>query len=312
MHAIALDMGGTFLKSAIVSNDGEIVQESFYKVPSFSNCSKNVIIENMLNTLRVQIKRAKELHMKIEGIGIGIPGPADYEKGILYIPPRLNKYQSIYGVSLKDEIIEHLNIGNVKFELDSFLFLRGENWLGVARNFSRVIGITLGTGLGSAFMINGKIVVDETITPPEGWIGGLAYKDGIVEDVISARWIVREYKKLKGIDKDFEVEEIAYFAERGDRICQRIFEELGENLSLVLEPIALRFRPDAIVFGGQISKSFKLFENTLKSGLSQLPFPIKIRTAKYIDLSSLYGAAYLIFSNYQDQSQNDSSHNQPT
>lgn len=312
MYAIALDMGGTFLKSAIVSSEGEIVQETFRKIPSLSNCSKDVIIENMLKTLLIQLERARELNIEIKGIGIGIPGPADYERGILYIPPKLNKYHAVYGLSLRDEIVQHLNVDNVIFELDSFLFLRGESWLGAAKNLNRVIGITLGTGMGSAFMINGEIVIDETITPPEGWIGGLAYGDGIVEDIISARWITSQYKKLKGIDKDLEVEEIAHFAEQGDQTCQKIFEELGVNLKSVLEPIALKFRPDSIIFGGQISKSFKLFAGTLKSGWTQLPFPVKIETAKYIDLSPIYGAAHLIFSNCRDQSKIDSLRNRLT
>jgi len=56
MYAIALDMGGTFLKSAIVSSEGEIVQETFRKTPSLSNCSKDVIIENMLKTLLMQLE----------------------------------------------------------------------------------------------------------------------------------------------------------------------------------------------------------------------------------------------------------------
>lgn len=298
MHAIALDMGGTFLKSAIVNSKGSILEGSFNKTSSLSNSSKELIMKNILNILEMQMKRAKDIDIKIEGIGIGIPGPADYEKGILYIPPELNKYHSLYGISLKDEIMKHLDVNNIEFELDSFLFLRGENWIGAAKNFDRVIGITLGTGLGSAFMVNGEIVVDEEITPPQGWIGGLKYEKGIVEDIISARWISYQYKKLKNSDINLEVEEIARMATQGDKMSQMIFEELGKNLSLVLKPIVSKFKPDGIIFGGQISKSFNLFENTLKEGLAQLPFSIEVKPAKFIELSSLYGATYLIFSTY--------------
>lgn len=298
MYAIALDMGGTFLKSAIVNSKGGILEGSFNKTTSLSNSSKELIVKNILNILEMQIKKAKDLDIKIEGIGIGIPGPADYEKGILYIPPELNKYYSLYGISLKDEMMKCLDIKNIEFELDSYLFLRGENWVGSAKNFNRVIGITLGTGLGSAFMVNGEIVVDEEITPPQGWIGGLKYGQGIVEDIISARWISSQYKKLKNSDISPEVEEIAHMAAQGDKISQMIFQELGKNLSLVLKPIVSKFKPDGIIFGGQISKSFNLFESSLKKELNKLPFLIEIRPAKFIDLSSLYGAAYLIFSTY--------------
>jgi len=298
MYAIALDMGGTFLKSAIVNSKGSILDGSFTKTSSLSNSSKELIMKNILNILEMQIKRAKDINVKIEGIGIGIPGPADYEKGILYIPPQLNKYYSLYGISLKDEILKQIDFTNIQFELDSFLFLRGENWVGAAKNFNRVIGITLGTGLGSALMVNGEIVVDEKIIPPQGWIGGLKYGKGIVEDIISARWISHQYKKLKNSDINLEVEEIARLARQGDKISLMIFEELGKNLSMVLKPIVLKFKPECIIFGGQISKSFNLFESSLKKDLNQLPFSIEIKPAKFIELSPLYGAAYLIFSTY--------------
>jgi len=298
VYAVTFDMGGTYLKSAIVNDKGEILEGSFNKKPSKSKCSKETIINNIVNLLNLEIRKALDLSLDIVGLGIGIPGPADYEKGILYIPPKLNKYHSLYGVKLKEEIGKKIGVENIIFDSDASLFLRGEKWIGAAKNFNRVIGITLGTGLGSAFMMNGKIIVDSKITPPKGWIGGMKFKNGIVEDFISARGITSRFKQLKKDSSICTVEEIAALASNGDKTAKQVFEELGKTLGKVLKPIATKFKPDCIVLGGQISKSFPLFEVALIQELRALPFEVRVEVANFIELSSLYGAAKLVFSTY--------------
>ena len=212
-----------------------------------------------------------------------------------------HKFSSIYGLNLKTELISRLNLKKalpIQFENDAWVFLRGETWRGAARGYNRIVGLTIGTGLGSAFMVGDEIVTKGPGIPADAWIGGLPYNDGIVEDRVSRRGIIARYRELVGNTYSGEdVKEIALKGlKNGDKNSLKVFREIGIILAEVLTPILSDFRAECLVFGGQISKSFSLFENPLKQLLKKVPTLKKITRARFIDLSPLYGAAKLVFS----------------
>jgi glucokinase len=182
--------------------------------------------------------------------------------------------------------------------------LRGEAWVGAAKGYRRIIGITLGTGLGSAFLVKDKILTQGTGIPPLGWIGGIPYENGIVEDKITLRWIRARYKELSKQKSNLSVKEIAKRGKQeGDEVSLCTFEEMGQRLGKILRPITFKFKADCMVFGGQISKSFSLFSAPIKKELRSAPHLKKIAAARSIDLSPVYGAAKIIFlgSRYKSQ-----------
>ena len=290
--AIGLDVGGTSLKSAVIASDGSILENSFRRTPINSKGSADSIIETFVQTLNSHLEMVEA---EIEGIGIGMPGPFDYDHGICLIPPELHKYNAIYGLNLKQKLIEQLGIKELRFENDAWVFLRGEAWIGAAKGYNRIIGLTVGTGLGSAFMVEDQILSKGTGVVPSGWIGGMPDGNGIIEDKISLRWIIARYKELSGEKNDLSVEEIAMRGSRGDKASLKTFEEIGQKLGQTLKPIASQFKADCIVFGGQISKSFSLFSDPIESELQSVSTLKKIVPAYSIDLSPIYGAAKLVF-----------------
>ena len=149
----------------------------------------------------------------------------------------------------------------IRFENDAWTFLRGEAWRGAAQGHNRVVGLTLGTGLGSAFMVHDEIVIEGPGVPPHAWIGALPYANGIVEDKISRHGIIARYQELAG-NAYSENEDIKEIALRGlghrDTNSLQVFNELGSTLAQVLNPILLDFKAECLVLGGQISKSFSL------------------------------------------------------
>lgn len=180
-------------------------------------------------------------------------------------------------------------------------FLRGEAWVGAAKDYNRVVGLTLGTGVGSAFMINKQLVREGPGVPPYAWIGGMPYENGIVEDKITRWWIITRYKELITREhlkeRDFDVKEIALRGIKNrDKVSLQVFEEMGRRLGWILNPILSEFQAECLVLGGQISKSFSLFANPLKNELQFIPTLKKITRARMIDLSPIYGEASLIFS----------------
>ncbi|MCD6538885.1 ROK family protein [Candidatus Bathyarchaeota archaeon] len=300
-YVVSLDVGGTFLKSAIIGSDGSILDGSIQKVPINSRGSSEEIIGTFTSTLKESMEMAESKRIEIMGIGIDTPGPFDYARGISLMGRGLgqDKFSSIYGINLRDEFRKHLGLSKdfpIIFEPDSWAFLRGEAWVGAAKGYRRIIGITLGTGLGSAFMVDDEIVIGGRGVPGYGWLALLPFRDGVIEDRISRRGIIARYEELTGKSAGgLDVIDIARKAMDGDKISLQIFEEIGTILGKALKRICLDFRPECIVFGGQISKSYSLFEESFKRQLGSIPGLKKIAQAMWIDYSPLYGVARLLF-----------------
>lgn len=296
--ALALDVGGTFLKSAVITSNGLLLKKTFQKTPIDSQGSAETIVGNFIKMLKSVLDAAEELGLEVVGIGIGMPGPFDYDKGVSLMK---HKFAAIYGLNLKREFVQRLDLEEdflIRFEVDAWAFLRGEAWRGAAQGYDRSVGLTLGTGLGSAFMVKDEMVVEGSGVPPHAWVGGLPYDDGIVEDKISRRGIITRYKELVG-NTYSESEDVKEIALKGlkhrDKNSLQVFSELGFTLAQILKPLLSDFRAECLVFGGQISKSFPLFEAPLKSQLKTVSSLKKITRARFIDLSALYGAAKIVF-----------------
>ncbi|HJX69788.1 MAG TPA: ROK family protein [Dehalococcoidia bacterium] len=284
-----MDIGGTSLKSAVLSGECEVLLNSFSLTSINSRGSAEQIIATITSMLKKQSQEANNFG-ELKGIGLSIPGPFDYEKGISLMK---HKFQNIYGLNLRSEITKMLALPErlpVIFEEDSAAFLKGEAWMGNAKGFNRIIGLTLGEGLGASFMVNGKITRDTSQgTPPDGELWHLPCEGGILEDKLSRRGIMQIYREITGSSEESDVKDIALRAESGDVSSIRTFEEFGLIMGQLLKPHVQRFNAECIVIGGQISKSFELFATPLSKVLSLTPSLKKVTRAKSVELSPLYG-----------------------
>lgn len=291
-YVLGLDVGGSSLKSALVDPTGLVMKNSFDKTLLNNKDTAENILRQICRAISAQLEKVGL--QQVSGLGIGMPGPFDYIRGISKMK---HKFAALYGVNLDYEIrkrLELLDDFTIRFGPDSWCFLRGESWLGAAQSCNRTIGITLGTGLGSAFMAEGQLVKDGPGVPPYAWIGALPYNGGTVEDKVSQRWLVTRYKELSG--QSLEVKEIAERALLNkDKNSLRVFNELGRTLGEVLTPIAYKFNAECIIFGGEISKSFELFSAPILDALLKVPSVKNVTKATYIELSPIRGSAQMVF-----------------
>lgn len=219
------------------------------------------------------------------GLALAFPGPFDYELGISYMK---HKYEQLYGADIRRALADGFACDPVKihFLSDSAGFLLGEAYRGAAAGVSRAIGITLGTGMGSAFSINGEIVTEGPGVPADGEIWNQPYRGGIVEDVISSRAIQQIYRRLTGAS--VEVSEIARLVPE-NILARQTFAAFGKELGTVLGETCAAFRPERIVLGGAISRSAALF---LPAAQAELALPsIELRVSALFDNAPLIGAA---------------------
>jgi glucokinase len=191
----------------------------------------------------------------IQGASLAMPGPFDYARGLSWMR---HKMPYLYGVDLRQAMADRMGwkVGQVHFLNDAAAFLLGEVVSGAARSASRAVGITLGTGVGSAFAVNGRVVTEGPGIPGGGEIWNLPFGEGIVEDLISTRAIQQSYRKCTGLER--EVAAIAA-GEANDPTAVEVFAGFGRDLGNVLKSLLHGFEPDVVVLGGGISRSAHLF-----------------------------------------------------
>ncbi|MFZ5515501.1 MAG: ROK family protein [Candidatus Zhuqueibacterota bacterium] len=296
--AIALDVGGSSVKSAIVAESGDILHGSVNRTTIHSKGEFQHIIDSFIHVLDNAFHLATERQVAIAGIAIGMPGPFDYANGVSLIKG-VDKYEAIYGVNLTEIFRAGLNLTPefpIMFENDAWAFVLGEAWIGAGRDFNRIIGLTLGTGMGSGFIANGDIVASGPGIPALAWIGGRKYKDGILDDRISSRGIIGTYLKLlRSEEKNVTVKLIAERADAGDVPALTAFEETGQIMGHMLVWHVRNFQAECLVIGGQIAQSFHLFGPALQQVFANEKLPTVIKPAVHIETSAMLGASRLLF-----------------
>lgn len=246
---IGVDIGGSHITAAIVNLfSGTIEQASLQRIQVEPHASANEILELWATTISKVVPLENLSNCQI---GIAMPGPFDYENGICWMK-NVNKYDHLYGLDIRQELAKRLDISpsQISFRNDAEAFLAGEMVFGAGRGFSKGLGITLGTGLGTSLFEKGNAYdLALGINHP--------LHDGVAEDYISTRWFIKRYAQLTQ-DAIAGVKELAG-AYKANPAARQTFDEFAQNLSVVMEQFVALYQPDVIVFGGNIAQSSELF-----------------------------------------------------
>jgi len=156
--------------------------------------------------------------------------------------------------------------------------LLGEMASGAGKGYDRVALVTLGTGLGFAMSIDGKLNNNEMGSPAVP-LWNRPYGKGILEDYVSKRGF------LRGFPEGLTVKDLAMKANKGDSAALFRFADAGAVLAQSIAPILEEYRIECLLFGGQISRSFNLFSPAVRTGLAN------VSTLKQISRVSDIGAA---------------------
>jgi len=290
MAYITIDVGGTYLKSAVLFNTAEVLPDSWYVTKSFSKDSKEKIIQAFFETVAHGLSCIEKKELILGGIGIAFPGPFNYENGI---PLMEHKFMSIYGVNLREIIYGFPGVPfdiPIKFMHDANAVLAGELWIGKAVGHDNAAVVTLGTGLGFALSENGVIQCN-SIGGPLVTIYSLPYRQGILEDYTAQRGFLNIYQRITGNAElgKIKVSDIGKWASEGDQDSIQTFREVGEILAESLENILIERNITCLLLGGQISRSFQYMDESLKLGLKNVKCLREISVVESIDNAALLG-----------------------
>lgn len=291
--AIGVDIGGSHISCAAVDLKNFSVLEYTRTERAVDNKAEaSTIIGIWAQAISDVIGKIDPESLK--GIGFGMPGPFDYVKGISYIKG-VAKYEKMYGCNVKNSIADSLNFHDsfpVRFMNDVTTFAVGEALVGKASEYERSMSVTLGTGLGSAFIANRIPIVDGPEVPKLGCVYHLPYGDNIADDYFSTRWFIKRYKEFTGKQLS-GVKEFAELATT-DKTVNDLFTEFGTNLGVFLAPWLKRFKAEIVVVGGNISNAYDLFGDIFEKSLRHEGCTCRVALSELKEDAAFIGAAYLL------------------
>lgn len=224
---------------------------------------------------------------------IALPGPFDYRRGMGNFEG-VGKFRSLAGVDLRAVFAATASTEpeRVVFLNDAVAYGIGE-WASSSPRPRRLVCITLGTGVGSAFLEDGLAVEDGPEVPPNGWVHLLRIGARPLEATVSTGAIQDAYAAATGSHSS--VRAIAEAARRGDADALTVLQSAMGQLGRALAPWFQRFCADEVVVGGSISRSWDLIEAPLREGINDVmgtgaPAHL-LRASRLLDLAPLVGSA---------------------
>lgn len=293
---IGVDIGGSHISSAAVNNDNfKIIPGTYFSGAVDSKASKEEIIRKWAAIINQTIKELQDTEKlssdETIGIAFSMPGPFQYQTGIAMFEGN-DKYESLYNVSVSDELLKYLSTKDV-----SFRFLNDATCFGVggalkqeSTGNSRVVAITLGTGFGAAFLDNKLPVTQGDNVPENGCLWDKQFEDSIADNYFSTRWFLTQYENVTGEKLKDGVKEIASIENDSTK---KIFDEFANNLSAFLSPYIIDFDADLLVIGGNIAKSYRLFLPKLQENFKNKNINLSVSIIENTEETSVLGSSYL-------------------
>lgn len=222
--------------------------------------------------------------------GIAMPDPFDYARGVATFRD-VGKFDALYGVDIGAALRASLPgpPTATAFVNDADAFILGEWTHGAATGFTRCVGITLGTGLGSGWLVDGTITATEPGVPDLGRARHLVVDGAGLEETMSRRALRRAYAASTG-GTEADVLEITERARDGEGAAISVLRYGFAGLGQAMGPAMQAFRADVIVIGGSMSASWELYEPWFREGMDWPDHP-PILVARDPEHAAMIGAA---------------------
>src|ERR1700682_2656341 len=200
-YVIGADIGGTKVAAGFVNHAGEISHVT--RVPMVSDGDAAAGLNSVVEALDSLLAKAKQNHWTIRAIGICAPGPLDPNTGVVINPPNVTCWRNF---PLAAEISKRYHLP-VKIENDANAAALAEVLWGAGKGYAKVFYISIGTGIGTGFILDGKIYNGRTGAAPEGGHVSIDYrgplcncgKRGCIETYLAGPAIAkRAQTKLEG------------------------------------------------------------------------------------------------------------------
>lgn len=313
MKAVAVDLGGTNIKAAIVDKEKGIIEQT--STPTHAELGRDHLLDRISATIRDLVSRHEVI-----GVGMGLPGMVNLEQTIVRNPPNLPGWETVHAA---EEISKRTNL-SCRIENDANIAALGSLHFGVGQQYNHFIIITLGTGVGGGIIINKKLYkgtngmageLGHVILDYHGPLSNSVTR-GTVEAYLGQKFLSRFATDLimqqtsnplySKFHKDFdklEPVDLTMEADEGNELAIEILRKSGERLGYAIINYTHMLDIRKYVLSGGVSRAgnwlFEPAREIIKKHM-MLPFQEDLELV-YEDLgndSALLGAAGLAFDSF--------------
>ena len=308
---IGVDVGGTNVKIALVSDKGKIIYSN--SIPTRAEMGYEHTINSMKDAIRDLLKETKMKPTDIEGMGFGFPGQIDCKKGIVRLAPNIPGWIDIPIAKIMESEFEI----PTRVDNDVRTATLGELNYGAGVGCENLVCITVGTGIGSGLVINGKLV--RGANNAAGEIGHIKLNmdggplcgcgdRGCLEAYASGPSIVAmaeeyirggkstKYRELANPDITPYI--VAVAAKEGDPVARQIFRIMGEYIGKGLTSVVNLLNPEKIIIGGGVAEAGDILLDPIKETTQKRAMTIQreveIVPAQLGNTAGVIGASLLI------------------
>ena len=306
---IGIDLGGTSVKFAILTQEGEVQEKWSIKTNILDEGSH--IVDDMIESINHRLRLLGLGAEDFIGIGMGSPGVVDREKGTDIGAYNLN-WKTLQPVKEK---IEKATGISFFIDNDANVAALGERWKGAGENQPDVVFMTLGTGVGGGIVAEGKLL--HGVAGAAGELGHITVdfdqpilctcgKKGCLETVASATGIVNltrryadeyagdaELKKLIDNGEDVNAKIVFDLAKAGDELALIVYRNFARYLGIACANIGSILNPSTIVIGGGVSAAGEFLLDGVRKVYEENSFP-QVRTSTKLALATLGNDAGVI------------------
>jgi N-acetylmannosamine-6-phosphate 2-epimerase/N-acetylmannosamine kinase len=308
-HAVGIDIGGTSIKSAIVSATGEVLAP--ISVKTRASGGRDVISSSLLEALTQTLATAKERSIRLAGIGIASAGAIDAKNGTVFAATA--NLPGWAGFDLRSFVHPHTDLA-VFVENDAHAAALSELQFGAARGYKSFAALTIGTGIGGGIVLEGKLQRGQ-----HGFAGTFGHQTirfdgrlcncgrrGCLEAYVSTAALIHKYRALStqdfaDADSAAQARRIAELSSKGDASAQAAYTSLAGYLAEGLANVFNILDPEAIFLSGGLVEDQPLFLDEVRAKTKALLHfgdkrspQILIATAGHF--AGVQGAASSVFS----------------
>lgn len=291
IHVLGVDIGGSHIACQVVHLlDCRALPETYVEVKVSEKEAAGVILAAWEQALKECLRKAGDLN--VQGMGIAIPSPFDFIQGIALAE---HKFASLKGLNIREELrrVTGLPAESILFTNDAAAFGMGA-WRQNGATDRHLIGVTLGTGFGACFIVDGCYATYGPGVPIGGELWNYPFRGVIAEDYVSTRWFERRFAELtgnrivglKGMVDRYEAG--AYKAE-----TEQIFNEFADSFCEIMLPFMQRFQADHLVIGGGMVLSQQYFLPLIQQYFQLKGIKAAISTVRDTTSAIITGAATL-------------------
>jgi glucokinase len=305
---VGVDLGGTSLRVGLVDPGGTVLRTTI--VPSVTGQPPEANLAYLVEVIEGLLAEAGVERSALGGIGFGTSGPVDTATGRIDNPYTLPAWS---GVALRAPLIAHFGVP-VLIENDASVAALGEYWRGAGMGSERMAMVTIGTGIGGALIVDGRIYqgargfhpeLGHQVIDPSGpacYCGA----SGCWEALTAGPAIARDWTDLLRARGDLGdgsagSEDLFAAARAGDADALHLVADIGRYLGLGLQNVVAFYAPDRVVVGGGVAQHYNLLEPGMRAVLHQVadlhpPGGVALRASRLGDAAGILGGAYMVLS----------------